>query len=257
MNETIVRLKSLGREELERFVSENLKALMEDEAIALLENPWCSAKVCAALAQDARLASLHSVRLRLVEHRQTPQAHAVKLVHYLRWTDLLRLSVDVRVPAPVRRSIDVQLGLRLGKLTPGEKISSARRCGPALIYELLRDPNPRVFEALLLNVRLREDDLLALLASGEATREQLQMLAADQRWSFRKPIRLALVLNPETPRAAAASQLRYFSLRELDRIHSNPATSLYLRRCIERLRSERGAKRRGEAGARSVARERR
>ena len=37
------------------------------------------------------------MRLRLVAHKQTPQAHAVKLIHYLYWADLVRLGVDVKI----------------------------------------------------------------------------------------------------------------------------------------------------------------
>jgi hypothetical protein len=170
-----------------------------------------------------------------VGHRQTPQAHAVKLVHYLYWFDLLRLSIDVQVPAPVRRAIETQLLLRVDKLTLGERISSARACSPALIKVFLYDPDPKVFAALLINKRLREDDLLALVSSDRATAEQLLMIASDPRWSFRYALRKALVLNPLTPRAAAASQLRFLRRLDLRRIHANPETSTYLRRCIERM----------------------
>jgi hypothetical protein len=99
----------------------------------------------------------------------------------------------------------------------------------------LYDPHPKVFESLLVNKRLREDDLLALISSRRATREQLLMVAGDMRWSYRYAVRKALVLNPDTPRAAAASQLPHLSRRDLRSIHSNPATSIYVRRCIERL----------------------
>jgi len=63
-----------------------------------------------------------------------------------------------------------------------------------------------------------------------------RLLAADQKWSFRYAIRRALVMNPSTPRSSAASQLRFLSQRDLCLIHEHPATSTYLRRCIERLR---------------------
>ena len=63
------------------------------------------------------------------------------------------------------------------------------------------------------------------------------------KWSYRYAVRLALVLNPATPRAAAASQLRYLRRKDLARIHANPATSVYLRRCIERLQPPVGAAR--------------
>jgi len=229
------KIKGLGREDLDAFVLDNLAALSEEEVLAALENSYITPKLISKIAQTPRLTGYYSVRLKLVAHRQTPQAHAVKLVHYLYWFDLLRLSIDVQVPAPVRRAIDTALVLRVDKLTLGERVSSARACSPALIKVLLYDPDPKVFAALLVNKRLREDDLLALVSSDRATQEQLLMIASDPKWSFRYPIRKALVLNPATPRAAAASQLRHLTRTDLRRIHANPETSTYLRRCIERM----------------------
>jgi hypothetical protein len=229
------RLKELPREDLAEFVSENASVLTEDEALAILENPQVTPQILGRIAQVPRVTGFHSVRVRLVAHRQTPQAHAVKLVHYLYWIDLLSLSVDVKVPAPVRRAVDNQLLARVEKLSLGERVSSARRCSQALVKVFLYDPHPRVFASLLVNQRLREDDLLALIASRRATPEQLRMVAEDMRWSYRYGVRKALVLNPDTPRAAAASQLRYLSRRDLRMIHANPQTSVYVRRCIERL----------------------
>lgn len=228
-------LRRAPAEDLKTALAELGASLTEDEALAILENPFVTPQILSKFAQIPRLTGFHSVRVKLVAHRQTPQAHAVKLVHYLYWFDLLRLSVDVQVPAPVRRAIDTQLVNRADKLTLGERISSARRCSPALVKVFLFDPDPHVFESLLGNKRLREDDLLALIASERATKEQLTMIAADRKWSYRYAIRKALVLNPDTPRSAAASQLRHLSARDLRAIHSNPATSVYLRRCIERL----------------------
>ena len=229
------RLKELSREELTDFVSENASVLTEDEALAILENVQVTPQILGRIAQIPRVTGFHSVRVRLVAHRQTPQAHAVKLVHYLYWIDLLNLSVNVQVPAPVRRAVDNQLLARVEKLTLGERVSSARRCSPALVKVFLYDPDPRIFEALLINQRLREDDLLALIASQRATPDQLRMVAEDIRWSFRYAIRKALVLNPDTPRASAAAQLKHLSRRDLRMIHDNPNTTVYVRRCIERL----------------------
>lgn len=228
-------IKHLRREDLDIFVAENAGLLLEDEALAVLENPSVTSQILGRIAQSPRVTGYHSVRVRLVAHRQTPQAHAVKLIHYLYWIDLLNLSVDVQVPAQVRRSVDTLLLARVEKLSLGERITSARRCSAALVKVFLYDPHPKVFESLLDNKRLREDDLLALIASRRATREQLLMVAEDMRWSYRYAVRKALVLSPDTPRAAAASQLPHLSRRDLRSIHSNPATSVYVRRCIERL----------------------
>jgi len=229
------RIQSLPREELVDFVKENVRQLIEDEAVAVLDNPYVTPGICQAIAQTQRLAAFYSVRLRLVANKHTPQAHAVKFVHYLYWSDLVRLSVDVKIPAPVRRAIDNILLTKIEKLTLGERIASAKRCSHALIKALLFDPDPRVFEALLVNQRVREDDLLLVASSDRASAAQLQLLAQDQKWSYRYSIRKALVMNPLTPRSAAASLLRSLTPRDLQMIHRNPRTAVYVRRCIERL----------------------
>ena len=228
-------IKRLSRDDLAAYVAENLKSLMEDEAQAVLANPFVTTPILQSIGQNQRLTGFYSVRVRLAAHRATPQAQAVKLVYYLHWPDLLRLSVDVKVPSPVRRAIDTQLVLRLEKTTLGERVSSARLCSRTLIKELLFDPEPRVLSALLLNPRLREDDLLSLTSSPAAPAEHLRIVAGDQKWSYRYAIRKALVTNPRTPRAAAASQLRYLSRRDLEQIRTRPDTSVFLRMCIERL----------------------
>jgi len=228
-------IKSFTREELLLFVKENVRTLLEDEALAVFENPYVTPAICQWIAQTQRLTGFYSVRLRLVAHKQTPQAHSVKLIHYLHWTDLVRLSVDVKVSAPVRRAIDTILVNRVDKLTLGERITSAKRCSHALIKAFLFDPDPKVFEALLVNQRMREDDLLVVANSDRASPAQLQLLAADIKWSYRYAIRKALVMNPLTPRSSAASLLRSLTARDLRMIHDHPRTSVYVRRCIETL----------------------
>ncbi|HYS52304.1 MAG TPA: hypothetical protein VER58_00905 [Thermoanaerobaculia bacterium] len=229
-------IKSFTRDELLTFVNENVRNLLEDEALAVLDNPYVTPAICQKIAQTQRLTGFYSVRLSLVANKQTPQAHAVKLIHYLYWADLVRLSIDVKIHAPVRRAMDTILVNRVGELTLGERITSAKRCTQALIKAFLFDQDPRVFEALLVNQRLREEDLVLVAGSDRATTEQLRILAADRKWSYRYPIRKALVMNPKTPRATAASLLRSLTARDLRMIHEHPATSVYLRRCIERLR---------------------
>ena len=228
-------IKAFAREQLLTFVKENVRTFLEDEALAVLENPYVTPAICQTIAQTQRLAGFYSVRLKLVAHRQTPQAHAAKLIHYLYWNDLVRLSIDVKVSATVRRAIETILVNRVDKLSLGERIASAKRCSHALIRIFLFDPDPKVFEALLVNQRVREDDILLIANSDRASVDQLRMIAADRKWSYRYAVRKALVMNLRTPRSAAASQLRFLTWRDLRMIHSNPATSVYLKRCIERM----------------------
>src|SRR6266446_5784075 len=98
------RIEGFPRDELLQFVQENVRHLLEDEALAVLDNPYVTPLICQQIAQNQRLTGFYSVRLKLVANRQTPQAHAVKFVHYLFWSDLVRLSVEMKVSAPVRRA---------------------------------------------------------------------------------------------------------------------------------------------------------
>jgi hypothetical protein len=228
-------IRLLERAELHAFVAENVRTLLEDEAVAVLANRHCSGRQCDLIAQVPRLVAFYSVRLRLVAHRGTGRAHALKLIHYLRWPDLMRLSIDMTVLPPVRRGIDALMLLRAPELTKGERIASARSCSGALIHHFLRDPDERIFASLLVNPRLREDDLVAAAASDRITPEQLRVLASAPKWSQRTPVRRAVAMNPRSPRAVAAAQLPHLSARELEAIHGHPATTVYVRRCIERL----------------------
>jgi hypothetical protein len=229
------RILDLSRDDLAAFVDEHIVDMSEDEALAALENRFVAPRICQKIAQSPRLTSFYSVRLRLVAHKHTPQAFAAKFVHYLYWVDLVRLSVEVTVPAPVRRAIDNQLLARVDEMSAGERITSARRCSAALIKVFLFDHDPKVFAALLVNQRLREEELLYYASSPRAQAAQLAILAGDPKWSFRYSIRRALAANPITPRAAAAAQLRHLRKEDLRKIHSHPDTSVYVRRCIERL----------------------
>src|SRR5882724_13300407 len=136
-------IRSLSREELSTFLFDNLASLIEEEALAVLDNPNVTTQICTAIATALNLTSFYSVRFRLAQHRATPLSQSVKLVHYLFWPDLLRLSVDVKVPAQVRHAVDTQLLSRVDKLSLGEKIAAARRCSAALIRVFLFDPDPR------------------------------------------------------------------------------------------------------------------
>src|SRR5437016_3291748 len=138
-------IKSLSRDALAQFVADNVASVFEDEALAILDNRNCTSAICSQIARSQRLTAFYSVRLKLAAHRQTPLAHAVKLVHYLYWADLLRLSVDVKVPPPVRRAVDNILLTQVTRIALGEKIATARRCSAALIKVLLHDPDPKVF----------------------------------------------------------------------------------------------------------------
>lgn len=84
-------------------------------------------------------------------------------------------------------------------LTLGERKSLARRPQRETLERLLRDPHPDVIRQLLANPRLTEEDVLSIAARRPCRPDVLTEIARSTRWAHRPRIRVALVLNPDTP----------------------------------------------------------
>ena len=124
-----VAIREMNGDELAEFVGGRLHQLEEDEAVAVLSNRFCTAPICNRIASVPRLTSYYAVKLQLVTSRSSPQHVSHRFVRHLYWTDLVRLSTDVKISPSIRRVIDQQLLTGLPKLALGEKISMARQCG--------------------------------------------------------------------------------------------------------------------------------
>ena len=229
------RIRQMNRDELEEFVDSSIESMIEEEALAVLDNHFCTNTIIAKIAQSPRVTGRYPVKRALVAHRLTPQGQAMKYVHHLQWRDLLRLSTDVRVPPPIRRSIEENMKMKLAKLTLGEKIASAKFCSRDIARVLMREEDMKIFAAILQNSRLTEETLLQHVSSESSTAEQLRMVSEHPKWALRYAIRLALARNPETPRAVAASILTRLRKEDLEGLHRSPRTSRYVRACIDRL----------------------
>ena len=81
----------------------------------------------------------------------------------------------------------------------GYRISLARRAIAGAVERLLFDPDPRVVRALLGNPRVTEAEVVKLAASRRAGPQALEIVAQDDRWIARYPVKLALANNPATP----------------------------------------------------------
>lgn len=89
-------------------------------------------------------------------------------------------------------------------LTLGERKSLARRPDRNTIDKLLQDPHPDVIRCLLKNPRLTEDDVVRLSARRPGRPDVLAEIARTPHWLHRSRVRLALMLNPDTPTELAA-----------------------------------------------------
>jgi hypothetical protein len=111
-------------------------------------------------------------------------------------------SAPLDVPDPNKvRSPDYGKGR---PLTLGERKSLARRPDRNTIDKLLQDPHPDVIRRLLRNPRLTEDDVVRLAARRPGRPGVLVEIARTPSWVHRSRVRLAIMLNPDTPPEVAA-----------------------------------------------------
>ena len=121
-------------------------------------------------------------------------------------------------------------------LTLGERKSLARRPDRDMIERLVRDPHPDVIRMLLANPKVVEEDILTLSARRPCRPDVLTEIARSPRWSHRPRIRMALVLNPDTPLEMAAPIAGLLMRHELRLVATSPTVAPAVRAlCLEHL----------------------
>lgn len=114
-------------------------------------------------------------------------------------------------------------------LTLGERKSLARKPDREMLERLLRDPHPDVIRLLLANPRLREEDVLSVAARRPCRPDVLAQIARTPRWTHRPRIRIALVLNPDTPLDVTAPLVGLLVRQELRLVATSTTVAPALR----------------------------
>lgn len=158
------------------------------------------------------------VLARVVLNPRASRGLSLRLLAQLSWRELADVAATPSVPAAVRLRAESLLGDALRDLRLGDRITLSRLATAALLPGLLLDDEPRVIDAALLNPRLREEDLVAVVRRDDVPRALLEACASSSRWSVNYAARLALVLQPRTPQPVALLQISSLVPRDLRRV---------------------------------------
>jgi len=121
-------------------------------------------------------------------------------------------------------------------LTLGERKSLARKPDRATMDRLLHDPHPDVIRMVLAGPRVIEEDVLAVAARRPCRPDVLTEIARQPRWAHRPRIRMALVLNPDTPLDIATPIAGLLMRHELRLVATSPTVAPAVRAlCLEHL----------------------
>jgi hypothetical protein len=112
---------------------------------------------------------------------------------------------------------------------------------------LLLDSDPKVVDAGLLNPRLREEDVLYVIRKEGSSRTLLERVSECFRWRENHAVRLALVLQPQTPLSVALAQLSRLLDTALAQLIEMKALPPLVRAGAERVLQERSERRRSRS----------
>jgi hypothetical protein len=158
------------------------------------------------------------VLARVVLSPRAPHALSLRLLSGLYWRDLAEVAAASRLAAAVRSRAEALLRDGLADMRLGDRVTLARLATPALLPALLADSERQVAESTLLNPRLREEDLVAVLRRDDARLVLLEATVASSRWTANYAVRVAVALQPRTPLPLALQQISSLLPRDLRRV---------------------------------------
>lgn len=130
--------------------------------------------------------------------------------------DLHAMTLDPAVNPQIRALSEARLAEALAVAPIGRRVAIARRASRATLRQLLHDSHPLVIAALLLNSRLVECDVLALLASPDIGAESIAVIATHPVWCDRFQVKRALLAHPRTPIRIALNVVQRMEREELE-----------------------------------------
>jgi hypothetical protein len=200
-------------------------ALTEDLTLAFLKRVDLPADILEYLSKKP-IAKRRKVRLAMVSHPRTPRYVSLAMLRQMFTFDLMQAALMPIVPADVKKVAEEILLNRLETLTPGERLTLARRASGRVAAELLLDGEGRISHTALDNARLTEAHIVKALSSTKAKSRLVQAVGAHPRWSLRRDVRIALLRNEKLQFIQALECARTFpprTLREILRDSHLPA----------------------------------
>lgn len=124
------------------------------------------------------------------------------------------------------------------ELTLGHRKWMARTGEREVLERLMRFPEPEVIRNLLVNPKVTERDVVALVAKRPAKPAVQREIFAARKWIARYAVKRALVLNPYTPTDISLRLLSFLQRQDLRLIETSPSMPKPLRVAASQLTEE-------------------
>lgn len=218
------------------------------ELTELLHNPNLTVEFLAGilkrkdLTQDFLLEAVASplggkyiVRAALVMNPKLPKIEALNLVKFLFWRDLLKVNENPSLLPEVRKRAETELIGRMEEMALGELITLAKICSRDIIKVMRTQRNIKILEALLINSKLTEEDILFLINNSKTPAPVIETIGRSGKWGVRPEIRMAIILNEKSPVPVSLSFISSMTKQQLITLRNHPRLPKIIKVSIERL----------------------
>lgn len=214
--------------------------LTEDLALALLERRDLPRETLELLHKHTALARSRKMQMGIVMHPHTPRHISLLTIRHLYAFELMQIALQPAVPADIKHAAEEALVARLETISPGERLTLAKRSSGRVAAALLLDKEEGVIRAALTNPQMTEAWIVKALKTGTGTELLAPAVCRHQKWSYRNDVKSALVGSHHTPFARVvqfASELPLNALRDLLR---NARLSPTVKGCLRAALEKRG-----------------
>lgn len=182
-------------------------ALTEDLALALLARRDLPRGLVEILVKNASVMKSRPVLNAVARHPRTPRFVALPMLRHLYVFELMQIALLPGTPADLKMAAEENIVLRLEQVSPGERLTLARRASTRVAAMLLLDPETRVITAALDNPYLTEAWIVKTLLNEKAPQTFVDAVCRHSKWPVRREVQMALLRNDKTPLA----RVLYFS----------------------------------------------
>lgn len=216
--------------------------LTEDLALAFLNRRDLPREALEALSKNGQLARLRKVRMAIVVHPRTPRHVSVPTIRHLHTFDLMQVALLPSVSPDVKRAAEEVLISKLASISPGERITLARRSSGRVAGALLLDKEERIMQAALANPQMTEVSIVKALKAGHGTELLAPAVARHQKWSYRNDVKAALLGNKDTPSGRLIHLAAELPINLIKDALRNGRLSNQARNCLITVLEKRGVK---------------
>ena len=180
-------------------------ALTEDLALALLARRDLPRGLIEVVVKNGAVMKSRPVINAVARHPRTPRFVALPMLRHLYVFELMQIALLPGTPTDLKMAAEENIIQRLEQVSPGERMTLARRASGKVAAALLLDPETRVIHAALDNPYLTEAWVVKTLLNEKAPQAFVEGVCRHSKWPVRREVQMALLRNDKTPLARVLS----------------------------------------------------